>query len=471
MNALRQGQTAGYTSGVLRPSALLPMHLLYTLALGVALVAYLPVMAWRSLRRGAPMADLRQRLGRLPVWFNLDAEPSIWIHAVSVGEALTARALTSSLRERYPALRIFLSTTTATGQEVARRDIPGLDGVFFMPIDLPFAVRRTLARVKPRLMVMLETEIWPNLLRACQRSGVRTMLLNARISNRSYPRYRMVRPLFRQVLAGIDRLCAQSAENARRLIDLGADPSRVMVTGSLKYDSLPGPAAPAHEVGAHRVLRFFRTSPGRAVIVAGSTLDGEEVAVFRSFRRVQADRPGALLIIAPRRPERFGEVEQLARDEGFRVIRRSDLAIDVEPRADVVVLDTIGELAQVYQVATVVFVGGSLVEAGGHNILEPALHGRPVVTGPHLQNFREIADTFLAERALVIVRSEAELADALSALVADPDERRRMGEAGRMIVEANRGARERTLEAIAAVLPPPGTARAGGVVRPFRVVH
>ena len=446
------------------------MYFLYTLALGVALVAYLPVLAWRTVRRGGSAASLRQRLGALPVPFNLDGEPSIWVHAVSVGETLTARALTAALRERYPSLRLFLSTTTATGQEIARRDVPDLDGIFYMPVDLPFAVRRTLARVRPRLLVIIETEIWPNLLRACRRSGVRTVLINARISDRSYPRYRLVRPWLRRVVADIGRICAQSPENARRLVDLGADPSRVVVTGSLKYDSLPPPAVPARGVGVQRVLRFFRTAPGRTVLVAGSTLEGEETVVLRAFRRLQIERPGALLVIAPRRPERFGDVERLAREEGFGVERRSALTIDAEPRADVVVLDTIGELAQVYQVATVVFVGGSLVEAGGHNILEPAAYGKPVVTGPHMQNFREIADAFLAAGALVTVRSESELGEALCALAADPAERRRIGEAGRAIVEANRGARGRTLDAIAAVFPPPGTSRTDGTVRRLRVV-
>ena len=272
-------------------------------------------------------------------------------------------------------------------------------------------------------------------------------------------------------MADIGRICAQSPENARRLVDLGADPSRVVVTGSLKYRFPAAARGAGQGVGVPRVLRFFRTAPGRTVVVAGSTLEGEETVVLRAFRRLQIERPGALLVIAPRRPERFGDVERLAREEGFGVERRSALTIDAEPRADVVVLDTIGELAQVYQVATVVFVGGSLVEAGGHNILEPAAYGKPVVTGPHMQNFREIADTFLAAGALVTVRSESELGEALCGLAADPAERRRIGEAGRAIVEVNRGARGRTLDAIAAVFPPPGTSRTDGTARTLRVVR
>src|SRR6185295_371533 len=203
-------------------------------------------------------------------------------------------------------------------------------------------VRRTLKLVKPRLFVMMETEIWPNLLRECRRSGVKTVVINGRISSRSYPRYRMIRPFFRRVLADVDRFCMQSDESARRLIELGADPARTTVTGSLKFDSLELPAATAHGKPRERVLRFFRIGPQRTVLVAGSTVRGEEVAVLRAFARIKAAIPSALAILAPRQPERFGEVERIARDAGFVTMRRSELPIDAEPRADVVVLDSIG---------------------------------------------------------------------------------------------------------------------------------
>ena len=241
---------------------------------------------------------------------------------------------------------------------------------------------------------MMETEIWPNLLRECRRRGIRTVMINGRISQRSYPRYRLIRPFIRRVLADVDRFCVQSEESARRLADLGADPARVSVTGSLKFDSLEPPAPTSHGRPRERVLRFFQLSPNRTVIVAGSTLRGEEAAVLHAFARIKATMPGALAVLAPRQPERFGEVERLARDAGFVTIRRSELPIDAEPRADVVVLDTIGELAQLYQLATAAFVGGSLADHGGHNILEPAVFGKPIVFGPHMQNFKEIAEAF-----------------------------------------------------------------------------
>jgi 3-deoxy-D-manno-octulosonic-acid transferase len=235
----------------------------------------------------------------------------------------------------------------------------------------------------------------------------------------------------------------------------------------LKFDSLDVPGATAGR-GAGRVLRYFRLPPSRLVFIAASTLKGEELPVLEAFAAVRRVHPSALLILAPRKPERFAESETLARAEGLRVVRRSDLSVDAEPRADVVVLDSIGELAFVFQVATVVFVGGSLVDQGGHNILEPAVHGKPIVFGPHMENFAEIASTFLAQQAAIQVADAAALASTIVRLLGDPVERARLGAAARALVEANRGATPRTLEAIGALLPPPSGGR--GNVRPFRRV-
>jgi 3-deoxy-D-manno-octulosonic-acid transferase len=356
------------------------------------------------------------------------------------------------------------------GQQVARGKLSHVDAVFYFPFDWTFIVRRTLNLVRPRLFIMMETEIWPNLLRECRRRGISTVMINGRISSRSYPRYRMIRPFIRRVLADVDRFCVQSEVSARRLADLGADPAHVSVTGSLKFDSLELPAATTHGRPRERVLRFFQLSPNRTVVVAGSTLRGEEAAVLRAFAAIKAAMPGALAVLAPRHPERFGEVERLSRDAGFVTIRRSELPIDAEPRADVVVLDTIGELAQLYQLATAAFVGGSLVDHGGHNILEPAIFGKPIVFGPHMQNFKEIADAFVSNDAAIQVQSERELDDALLALVTDPVRRARLGAAARALVVANRGAKTKTLEVIGELLPS-GDVAGRAVVRPFRLVH
>jgi 3-deoxy-D-manno-octulosonic-acid transferase len=443
------------------------VYFLYSVATVLALVVLSPYLLYQAIRHNKYVGSLGQRLGYLPVSFNLDAEESIWVHAVSVGEVLAARPIVSGLRARYPGLRVFLSTTTLSGQNVARRSVPDVDAVFYFPFDWTFTIRRTLDVVKPKMFVMVETEIWPNLLRECRRRGVRTALVNGRISTRSFPRYRLARPFIRRVLADIDRLCVQSEETARRLRHLGADPARITVTGSLKFDSLDPSTAPGR--GRSRVLRFFRMSGGRLVLVAGSTSKGEEEAVIRAFNRVRTTAAGgnALLILAARHPERFGEVQRLCQREGLSTVRRSDLPIDAEPRADAVILDTIGELAQLYQIATAVFVGGSLVPQGGHNILEPAVHGKPIVFGPHMENFAEIARAFLSNGAAVQVRTPRDLEDVVVELMADPVRRARLGAAARALVDANRGAKDTTLRVLAELLPPEPPA----VVRPFRVIH
>ncbi len=449
------------------------MYLAYSLVSLVVFLLVSPYFLYQAVRYRKYVGSLGQRLGYLPIALNVDGDASIWIHAVSVGEALTAKALIADLRAQYPRLRLFLSTTTMAGQQVAKKNLQQVDGVFYFPFDWGITVRRTLDIVKPRLFVMMETEIWPNLLRVCREQGVKTVLVNGRISSRSYPRYRLIRPFFRRVLGDVDRFCMQSEESARRLVALGAAAAHVSVTGSLKFDSLERPAAASHGKPRQRVLRFFRLAPNRTVIVAGSTLRGEEAAVLRAFARIKETLPTALLVLAPRHPERFIEVERLARATGLVTMKRTELPIDAEPRADVVVLDTLGELAQLYQISTAVFVGGSLEDHGGHNILEPAMFGKPIVFGPYMQNFREIADAFLSNDAAIQVQSERELASTLLELVTDPVRRARLGAAARALVEANRGAKTKTLDVIGELLPydDDGHGHGRSVVRPFRLVH
>src|SRR3982751_1134939 len=234
------------------------MYLAYSLLTLAVFVVVSPYFVYQAIRYKKYIGSLRQRLGFLPVSFNIDGDPSIWIHAVSVGEALTVRALAADLKARYPRLRLFVSTTTIAGQQVARRNLTDVDAGFYFPFDWTFIVRRTLRLVRPRLFVMMETEIWPNLLRECRRRGVKTMMINGRVSSRSYRRYHLVRPFFSRVLGDVDRFCVQSEESGRRLVDLGAAAAHVTVTGSLKFDSLELPAATAHGKPRERVVRFFR---------------------------------------------------------------------------------------------------------------------------------------------------------------------------------------------------------------------
>jgi 3-deoxy-D-manno-octulosonic-acid transferase len=429
------------------PTGLAPrlMSASYRLLVPAGLVLAAPWFLFRAVRDGKYIRGLDQRLGRLPPRLAADHRESIWIHAVSVGEVLTARALIPPLRERFPQLRLVLSTTTATGQHLARTRVTGLDGVFYFPLDLRFAVRRTMKAVRPRLLILMENEIWPALLHECRGRQVKAVLVNGRISPRSYSRYRLIRPFLRTVLPALDRCCMQSEESARRLIDLGAPRERVTITGNLKFD-----AVDRHGVdeAAGNVLRCLRPGEGRPVLLAASTLRGEEDAVLRAFGRLKADEPRALLIVAPRHPERFSEVERLFADRGLHVVRRTELAVDAEPEADAVVLDTIGELARVFEVASIVFVGGSLVPAGGHNILEPAVHGKPILFGPSMHNFAEIAASFLRAGAACQVRSAGELEEMVQALGRDPVRRAELGGAARALVLANRGAVEKTLAVI-----------------------
>ncbi len=436
------------------------MHLLYSAAIVCYALSMSPRLLYEAARHGKYVGTMRERWGRLPDRVDPGGRPSIWIHAVSVGEVQAARTLIPGLRDRYPGHRLWLSTTTRTGRAVAA-GIEAVDGLFYFPLDLPPAVDRVLDRVRPVLFVAVDTELWPNLLRRCARRGVRTMLVNGRISDRSYPRYRLVRRWFRRVLADVDRCCAQSDESARRLVDLGAPADRVVMTGNLKFDALPAPP-PAPAARDDDLPRSLGLAPDRPVLMAASTHPGEEEPVLDAFRRLRSAVPDLVLLLAPRHPERGAEVAALAAARGLAAVRRSRLPEDGAGRADVVVLDTVGELAALFPAATVVFVGGSLVPVGGHNVIEPAARGRPVVFGPHMENFAEIAELFLAHRAARRVSGAEELESVLAGLLADPRQRAELGTAARSLVEANRGAAARSLAEIAAVLPPPGRPASAG---------
>ena len=439
------------------------MYFFYSLAIICYAILLAPRLLYEAVRHGKYVGTLGERWGRLPAAINPRGVPSIWIHAVSVGEVLATRALIAALRDRYPDHPLWLSTTTQTGRATAT-GLDGVDGLFYFPFDLSSVVARVLDRVRPQLFVMVDTELWPNLLRHCRARGVKTVLVNGRISDRSYPRYRLVRPFFRHVVRGVDRCCAQSEESGRRLIELGASPTRVTVTGNLKFDTLPVPDSRSPWV-RDAVCRAFRVAD-RTVVMAASTHPGEETPVFEAFAHIRLADPTALLVVAPRHPERCGDVTALATGHGFETVRRSALPVDGAPRAAVVVLDTVGELATLFQIATVVFLGGSLVPAGGHNVLEPAAWGRPVVFGPCMENFAEIAALFLANRAACQIRSADALGPALAALLGDPVRRASLGAAARALVAAHRGATDRSL-AVMAELVPPVVCAPGGVVLPF----
>jgi 3-deoxy-D-manno-octulosonic-acid transferase len=422
------------------------VHTLYNVVLVLGFVIGLPWFLWKGRSSGKYLRTFRERMGRLPVYLNLDGDRSIWIHAVSVGEVLAARPLVPALRERFPGHRIFLSTTTVTGNEVAKKSIRGLDGLFFAPFDFPHAVRRALEVVNPALLLLVETELWPNLIHEASRRGARVALVNGRISPRSFPRYKRLGRFLSRVLSEIDLFLMQGETHAERIRAMAAPPERVRVTGNLKFDAVEAGRPP------ERLARLIQSGPPRPLWVAGSTVEGEEPLVLAAFHRVRERVPNARLLVAPRHPERFAEAQRLVESAGFRCERRSALGPGGWSNGAVLLLDTLGELAHVYALASVVFVGGSLVASGGHNILEPAVAGKPVLVGPHMENFQEIADAFRAEGAIVQVASADELGREVADLLLDEPRRRELGERARGLVGRNRGAVGRTTDALVPLL-------------------
>ncbi len=427
------------------------MYRVYSAVLALLAIGYLPLFLVRKVwGAGYPVA-LRERFGFLRVAPPPAPGARFWVHAVSVGEVMAAVPLVQALRARWPAADVVVSTVTATGQQVARARLPEAAAMLTFPLDFRGAVRRAVRRVEPGCFIALETELWPNLLRALREGKVPAVLANGRISDRSFRRYRLVRGLFRKVLADIALFCMQSEEDARRIISLGAPPERVLVTGNLKME------APSGDAGAEQLWRRLLHIGPAPVVVAGSTHRGEEGAMLDAFVALRPVADGLRLVLAPRHPERLDEVEELARGRGLAVVRRS--RVSPGNGAPVILLDTMGELASLYAVADVIFVGGSLVPIGGHNVVEPALHAKPVVFGPHMTNFRDAAALLLKADAAIQVGDGGELTTALGRLLADAPGRQALGRAAWSAVRAHQGACTRTIAGLERVLAV--SARAG----------
>lgn len=428
------------------------MYALYTAMALVGLVAlWAPIALLRRLTRGVPM-NARARLGRAaPVD---GGPPSAWLHAVSVGEAIAAVPLVEGLRRLHPELPLVMTTVTNTGAQIVRDRFAGLATHRFFPLDLPWVVRRVAASINPAFLICMETELWPNTLRALASRGIPVMIANGRISDRSFRRYRLVRRFMMSVLADVRVFAMQSDEDARRIIALGAHPERVVVTGNIKLDATV--ADPAGAVDLWR--RLLGLSPEQRVWIAGSTHAGEEDVVLEAHRAAVAECPELVLVIAPRHPERTDEVLALLERRGWPAIRRSELPFAVTstatPVPPVVVLDTVGELATLYAIADVVFVGGSLVPVGGHNLLEAAQRRKPILIGPHVGNFRESTGLLESVGAALVVRDASELSRELRRLLADSDLRVKVGDAGYEAVASRHGAVRETLDLVGRYLYP-----------------
>jgi len=423
------------------------MYLLYSALLAAGLLASLPYWMFGKRRHGKYREGLGERLGKVPPRLYRQSTPAIWVHAVSVGEVLAVSGLVIGLRRRFPKYRVVVSTTTATGQKLAAKHF-GEDSVFYFPLDFAFAIRPYLSALRPQLIVLAETEFWPNFLRLAHASDARVAVVNARISDRSRPGYRRFRFILKRVLRNIDLFLAQNSEDASRLRDIGAPANRVQVSGNLKFDvSAPFPAP----IVASLRSNFQQDGAGAGpVVVCGSTVEGEEELLLRAFENVLASHPRAVMILAPRRPERFNEVAQLLERLGIRFWRRSSWSGDAIG-GGVFVVDTIGELASLYALADVAFVGGSLVPRGGHNIIEPAQHGVPIMVGNHTENFRDIVSLFQSQDAVRVVRP-AEFHGVLMELLSNEEERIALGRRGAGTLRSQMGATEKTLRALEQLL-------------------
>jgi 3-deoxy-D-manno-octulosonic-acid transferase len=425
------------------------LRLLYLLAVYLAAPVVSAVFLWRGLRDRSYWRNFSERFG-----FGARLAPQgVWLHAVSVGEVQACAPLVSALSRQYPGIPLTVTTFTPTGAARARALFGNVAQVRYVPYDLPGAVRRFFARVQPRLAVIFETELWPNLYRECGRRRVPLVLASARLSARSVGRYQRLGALFRETLAQTAVVAAQGPGDAERFRALGADPAATHVTGNIKFDFELPPDITAR--GARLRQQY---APARPLWVAGSTHGGgEEQAVLEAHQKVRAAHPGALLVLAPRHPPRFAEVAQALARAGISFARRSQVAERaVDEDCQVLLLDSLGELLDFYAAADVAFVGGSLVPVGGHNLLEPAALGVPILTGPNNFNSEEIARLLIARGAAEVVHNAAELGARVTALLADAGARERMGAQGRASVDGNRGALTKLLALIEPLLEAPG---------------
>ena len=428
------------------------MFLLYDLILSLATLVLLPYYLLRGLFHGKVRRGIRERLGAIPPerLAPLAGRPVIWVHAVSVGETRAAVPLIKALKTRYPNHAIVLSNVTETGHGVARglRDV---DLCLFFPFDLSWVVRRVFAAVKPQLAVIVETEIWPNFVRQCQKNGIPVLLVNGRISDRSFPRYQQVRWLLQPVLRRFSGFCMQSELDAERIIAMGAPAERVEVTRNLKFD-MQAKTPDVSELA--RLRQTFRLAADTQIWVAGSTHAGEEEAVALAFAELLATGHSLVLVLVPRHPQRCRGVAELLTARGLTVTLRSRISersSELQP-GEVLLVDSIGEMMSFYALADLVFVGGSLVNIGGHNILEASLLKKPVIFGPYMHNFKEISRLLTEAKGGLCLADERELEPAVARLLADAQLRQAMGQGGYGLLAENAGATDHTLRVVARAL-------------------
>lgn len=435
------------------------MYLLYNSLLVLLTAVLLPLLPPILCLRRKYRSGFLQKCGLLPreTLCACRSRPPVWIHAVSVGEVMAAIPLLKALKAALPGTPVLLSTVTATGYQTARRNAGIADHIIYFPFDYPVIVRRVVRGVMPRAFIMLETEIWPNFLRALHRHRIPVMIFSGRISERSHRSYLLFRCFFMRVLGCIDRFCMQSEQDARRIAQIGAAAARISVTGNIKFDQHLPAITPTEQ---QQLCDTLHIQPGQPVFIAGSTHRGEETLVLDAFEALVPHHPGLLLILAPRHPERFDEVTELLQRRGVAFVRKTRLTPAAPPPpCSVILLDTIGELAKTYSIGTIIFIGGSLVPGvGGHNVLEPAAFQKPVLFGRHMENFTEIARILIEQGAALQVNDPHTLAQAALGLLASPEQCREIGRRAYCAIQENSGAVTRCMQVLCELLP---TARPG----------
>ena len=425
---------------------------IYNLLFPVAFAFLLPHFLLRMLRRGGYARDFAQRFAvyKAEEARLLDAPGRpVWIQAVSVGELAVAFSFMDELRRRDPSLRFVLTTNTSTGHALALKKVRAPDVTLYFPMDVPGVVSRALRRIRPSAVVLVENEMWPNLIRYARKRGIPSIMVNGRISAHSFEGYRKIRFITRRLLPQIRAFCVQSEADRDRLLALGAPADRVEIAGSAKYDL--DPTAPTAEARARAVLAKLGVQPGDPVLVGGSTWDGEEEVLLDFAREARTNHPRLMLVLVPRHAERRDEVLDQIRRRGMSVVQRSrfpDSAAPLPQRPDVLLVDTTGELRGFYAAADVVFVGKSLTQTGGQNPVEPAKDGKPVVVGPHMENFPVVARDFLEARACIQARDAEDLKAVLRRLLADSAERERLGRAAADLVARKAGATRRMAQRV-----------------------
>lgn len=423
------------------------MYWIYNIFLVGYWLFHIPFLLYRLIFEDGFYDRLKQSAGVMPTptLEKIAYHNAIWVHAASVGEVVAASPIVRELKREYPEEMVVVSVVTATGHRMAQRIIPEADGHIFFPFDLPVITERIVKIVNPKAIILIETELWPNFLRLAWRKNIPVMMMNGRISDRSMRRYSLIRRYTGVMLGQIRRFCMQSSFDAEHIVAMGADPDRVLITGNTKYDQTYATVSEEERAALKKEFRFDGKGP---ILVAGSTHGGEEEIIMRTFREIRLRYPDARLLMAVREITRAASVKAHIHLHGFSVIRRTEMgtAADDGSSHEVVILDTIGELGRLYSLADVVFVGGSFVKIGGHNILEPAAHGKPVIVGPHMFNFREIFELLSKRGVCLMAKNEEDFKKQILALLADKEKIREMGKRALAVVEENQGATKRNIE-------------------------